>query len=418
MGTLRRTDMSSKKLVYLFTVLIVCGLIAGGTAHGQSVTSFNIGGTVTNSDGDPVTGAVVRFERISLTDVEAEKVLTGTDGSYKHSLIGLPAGLVSFIGGAPEISAGEEIRITVLDGGTAVHTEVHTVTVAEVTALPAGTTIDITLTDFAVEANPSELPADGTSTATITVTVGAGVTEAPTLSADKGTVSALTSQGNGVYTATYTAPSLVITFPPVDIGRITATLASTGQTTNAVITLLPVPTTVTVAADTTEFSADTPGTGTVTVTVDRAGPVTDENVTLSVDPADGGTVTSPATNNADGTYTATYTSGSKAGYVDIIATATGANASGEARVVINAGPPANIVVTTDNDTVSSFGSATITARVTDSNSNGVGGLQVWPVPLSSATENLTEFRRGSRPHSEITPQPIVYLRLLPKGPKR
>ena len=381
--------MSSKKLVYLFTVLIVCGLIAGGTAHGQSSSTFNIGGTVTNSDGDPVTGAVVRFERISLTDVEAEEVLTGTDGSYKHNLIGLPAALVSFIGGAPEISAGEEIRITVLDGGTAVHTEVHTVTVAEIEAAFAGTTINITLTDFDVAANPSELPADGTSTATITVTVGAGVTETPTISADKGTVSALTSQGNGVYTATYTAPSLVITFPPVDIARITATLASTGQTTSAVITLLPVPTTVTVAVDTTEFSADTPGTGTVTVTVDRAGPVIDENVTLRVDPADGGMVTSPATNNANGTYTATYTSGSKAGYVDIIVTATGANASGEARVVINAGPPANIVVTTDNDTVSSFGSATITARVTDSNSNGVGGASLTGATTSGGT--LTEF---------------------------
>ena len=199
----------------------------------------------------------------------------------------------------------------------------------------------------------------------------------------------MTDEGNGVYTATYTAPSLVITFPPVDIARITATLASTGQLANTVITLLSVPTTVTVAVDTTEFNADSPGPRTVTVTVDRAGPVTDENVTLRVDPADGGTITSPATNNNNGTYTATYTSGSKAGYVDIIATATGANESGEARVVINAGPPADIALSTDSETVSSFGSATITARVTDSNGNGVGGASLTGVTTSGGT--LTEF---------------------------
>ena len=389
MGTLRRTDMSSKKLAYLFMVSIVCGFVVAGTAHGQSVTSFNIGGTVTNSDGDPVTGAVVRFERISLTDVEAEEVLTGTDGSYKRILIGLPPALVSFIGGSPEISAGEEIRITVLDDGTAVHTEVHTVTVAEVTAFPAGTTINITLIDFDVAANPDELPADGTSTATITVTAGAGVTETPTISVDKGTLGDITDEGDGVYTATYTAPSLVITFPPIDIARITATLASTGQSADTVITLLPVPTTVEVDIDTKEFSADTPGTGTVTVTVDRAGPIIGESIAFTLNPSVGSGTVSAATDNGDGTYTATYASGSAAGYVDITATATGANESGSVRIVINAGPPAAVALSTDLETVSSFGEATITAMVTDSNGNGVGGLSL--TRATSGDGELTEF---------------------------
>ena len=391
MGTLRRTDMSSKKLVYLFTVLIVCGLIAGGTAHGQSSSTFNIEGTVTNSDGERAAGLAVSGERITLTGVESEQTITGDDGSYKLLFIGLPIPLPGF---APEISVGEQIEITVKDGSTVVHSETVAVTAAHIEAAFAGTTVDIMLTDFDVEADMDELLADGTSTATITVTVGAGVTETPTLSADKGTVSALTPQGNGEYTATYTAPSLVITFPPVDIARITATLASTGQSASTAITLLPVPTTVEVDIDTEEFSADTSGTGTVTVTVDRTGPVTDENVTLSLSPAVG-TVTSPATNNGDGTYSATYTytSGSAAGYVTITATATGANESGSVRIAINAGPPANIALSTDNDTVSSFGSATITAVVTDSNGNGVGG-----VSLAGSTTNggtLTEFAADS-----------------------
>ena len=378
--------MSSKKLVYLFTALIVCGLIAGGTAHGQSSSTFNIEGTVTNSDGTPAVGLTVTGDRISLTDVDPESTITGDDGSYKLLFIGLPIPLPGF---APEISVGEQIQITVSDGGTVVHTESPVrITAAHLGAAPPGTTVNITLIEFGVKADPSELPADGTSTAAITVTTGADVTETPTISAAKGTVSDLTSSGDGEYTATYTAPSLVITFPPVDTDRITATLASTGQTASTVITLMPVPTTVEVGIDTEEFSADTPGTGTVTVTVDRAGPVTDENVTLSLSPAVG-TVTSPATNNNDGTYTASYTSGSTAGYVTITATATVANESGSARIAINAGPPANIALSADSESVSSFGSATITARVTDSNGNGVGGLSVTGATSGDGT--LTAF---------------------------
>ena len=377
--------MSSKKLVYLFTALIVCGLIVGGTAHGQSSSTFNIEGTVTNSDGTPADGLTVTGARISLTDVDPESTITGDDGSYKLLFIGLPIPLPGF---APEINVGEQIEVTVTDGSTVVHTETVTVTAAHIEAALAGTTVNITLTEFGVESNPTELPADGTSTATITVTTGPGVTEMPTISAAKGTVSALTSSGDGEYTATYTAPSLVITFPPVDTDRITATLASTGQTASTVITLMPVPTKVEVAVDTEEFSADTPGTGTVTVTVDRAGPVTDENVTLSLSPAVG-TITSPATNNNDGTYTATYTSGSAAGYVTITATATVANESGSARIAINAGPPADITLSTDSDPVSSFGSATITAVVTDSNGNGVGNLSLTGETSGDGT--LTEF---------------------------
>ena len=377
--------MSSKKLAYLFMVSIVCGFVVAGTAHGQSNSIFNIEGTIENSDGMPAAGLAVKGERISLTDADPEQTITGDDGSYKLLFIGLPIPLPGF---APEISVGEQIEITVSDGGVVVHSETVTVTVAHIESAFAGTTVNITLTDFDVEAAPDELLADGTSTSEITVTVGAGVTETPTISVDKGTIGAVTPQGNGVYTVTYTAPSLVITFPPVDIARITATLASTGQSTDTVITLLPVPTTVTVDIDTKEFSADTPGTGTVTVTVDRAGPITGESIAFTLNPSVGSGTVSAATDNGDGTYTATYASGSTAGYVDITATATGANESGSVRIAINAGPPANIAVSTDSETVSSFASATITAMVTDSNGNGVGGQSLTRDALSGT---LTEF---------------------------
>ena len=132
------------------------------------------------------------------------------------------------------------------------------------------------------------------------------------------------------------------------------------------------------------FSADTADTGTVTVTVDHDGPVTDETVTLSLSPAVG-SVTSPATNNGDGTYSATYTSGGTAGNVTLTAMATQAGGLGTATIAINAGPPAAIAVSAAPETVSSFGGAVIIAMVTDSNGNGVGGLTLTGTTSSGGT---------------------------------
>ena len=156
---------------------------------------------------------------------------------------------------------------------------------------------------------------------------------------------------------------------------------------NLDITILSVTVSVDVAPKI--FSADTAGTGTVIVTVDSDGPVTDEIVTLSLSPAVGSGSVSPATNNGDGTYSATYTSGRTAGNVTLTATATQANKSGTVTVVINAGPPAAIEVSAAPETVSSFGGAVITSVVTDSNGNGVGGLSPTGTTLSGGT--LTNF---------------------------
>ena len=380
--------MSSKKLVYLLMVSIVCGFIVAGTAHGQSSSTFTIEGTVTNSDETPAAGLAVRGERISLTDVDPVETITRGDGSYKFLFIGLGIPLPGF---SPEISVGEQIEITVSDGGTVVHSEVHTVTAAEIEAAFAGTTINITLTDIDVKADPDELYADGTSNSTIKVTVGGGVTEKPTITVDKGTLGDITDEGDGVYTVTYTAPSLAITFPPIDTALISAELTSTGQSASTVIVLLPVPTTVEVDIDRKEFNADTPGTGTVTVTVDRAGPITGESIAFTLSP-NVGTV-GAATDNGDGTYTATYTSGSTAGYVDITAMATPANESGSVRISINAGPPAAVKLRANPMRVFSFTSATITAMVTDSNGNGVGGLSL--TGEKSGDGELTEFAADS-----------------------
>ena len=99
-----------------------------------------------------------------------------------------------------------------------------------------------------------------------------------TVSADKGTVGPVTEAGGGVYTATYTAPSLVLIIP--DVAQIDVNSATTGESGRAAIALVPVPTTVSVSVSPSTFNADTPGTGAITVTVDRAGPVADETITV------------------------------------------------------------------------------------------------------------------------------------------
>ena len=146
--------------------------------------------------------------------------------------------------------------------------------------------------------------------------------------------------------------------------------------------------TVTVDVAPSVFNADSTETGTVTVTVDRDGPVTDDTVTLSLSPAVG-SITSPATNNGDGTYSATYTSGTTTGNVRITATATQVGGSGTASVIINAGSPAAIELSATPETVASFGRAVITAMVTDSNGNGVGALT--PTGTASSGGTLSNF---------------------------
>ena len=272
--------MSSKKFICLFMVAVVCGLIAGGTAYGQSTSTISFKGTVMNDDGTPAPGYAISGETVP---ANAAFNFIGnpsrTDGSYD---------ITAFSFSGAKLNVGDMVKISATDAEGSTTEIIHTLTVDNVNSSIVN--LDITILG-------------------ITVLVDV-------------------------------APSI--------------------------------------------FSADTTGTGTVAITVDRDGPVTDEIVTLSLSPA-GGSVTSPATNNGDGTYSATYTSGRAAGNVTLTATATQANKSGTANIVINAGPPAAIAVSAAPETVSSFASAIITAMVTDSNGNGVGGLTPTGTTASGGT---------------------------------
>ena len=374
--------MSSKKFVYLFMVAIVFGFMTSGAAYGQSTGNITFKGTVMDADGTPAPDYAISGETVP---ANAAFNFVGnpsrTDGSY-HLVVfsfGEDAGA--------KLNVGDMIKITVTDAQGNDVSVTHTLTGADITG--GIVNLDITLSGLTVEVDPGELPADGKSTSTITVTVqegGAGLTgDTISVSVDRGTVDATATEvGNGVYTATYTAPS---SLPLIPIVQISVSSATTGDSVSAAILLKPVPTTVAVDVSPSVFSADTPSTGAVTVSVERVGPVTNETVTLALNPAVGSV--SAVTNNGDGTYSATYTSGSTAGNVTLTATATGAGVSDSASIAINAGPPAAIALSAAPMTVSSLGSSTITAMVTDSGGNGVGGLTLTGSTSGSGT--LTPF---------------------------
>ena len=373
--------MSSKKFVYLLMVAIVFGFMLGDAAYGQKgIGALTVKGTVTNVDGTLATDHTVAGEITGASTIFDPSGSTGKNGVYQ----------LVFVSTKNEITAGDIIQLIVTDAAQNRVTVARYTVMAEDLPTPSIVNIDITLgATVNVQTSELELPADGTSTSDLTITVqegGEGVTgDTVTLSVDNGTVDATATEvGNGVYTATYTAPP---TLPFIPIAQINVSSATTDQSTSTVILLKPVPTTVAVDVSPSVFSADTPSTGAVTVTVERVGPVTSETVTLALNPAVGSV--SAVTNNGDGTYSATYTSGSTAGNVRLTATATGAGVSDSASIAINAGSPAAIALSAAPMTVTSLGSATVTAMVTDSGGNGVGGLTLTATPSGSGT--LTPF---------------------------
>ena len=371
--------MSSKKFVHLLMVAIVFGFMTSGAAYGQSTGSLTFKGTVMDADGTPAPGYVITGETVPAnTAFNFVGNPSRIDGSYD---------LVVFSFAGAKLNVGDMVKITATDAQGNDVSVTHRITVGDVT--DGVVNLDIILSGLTVEVDPGELPADGKSTSTITVTVqegGAGLTgDTISVSVDRGTVDATATEiGNGVYTATYTAPS---SLPLIPIVQISVSSATTGDSVSAAILLKPVPTTVAVDVSPSVFSADTPSTGAVTVSVERVGPVTNETVTLALNPAVGSV--SAVTNNGDGTYSATYTSGSTAGNVTLTATATNAGVSDSASIAINAGPPAAIALSAAPMTVSSLGSSTVTAMVTDSGGNGVGGLTLTGSTLGSGT--LTPF---------------------------
>ena len=369
--------MSRGRLVkVLFLVTLASGLImsAAQSVHAQSANPFRLSGTLTDADGAALEGYTVEAP----IDVSFLAPASRTDVQGNYSIL--------YSALAPAVvSVGDTIEITVKDpDGVAVGTSSYTVTAEDVNQVVgiAEATHDIQLSGLSAEADAAELPADGVSTATVTVSVKSGgqavTDDTVTVTAGSGSVGAVTNNEDGTYTATYTAPALVLTGAMAD--TITVSSGTTGDSTTVSITLTEVPTAIAVSVAPTEFTAGAGETGAISISVNRGGnAVSDADVSLGLRRADGGADTGSVTgvtNNGDGTYSASFTPPNAAGQVNITASDAVSGANGMASVTVNAGAAAAISVSAAPMTVSSNSSAVITATVVDGAGNGVGGLSL------------------------------------------
>ena len=385
--------MSRGRLVkVLFLVTLASGLImsAAQSVHAQSANPFRLSGTLTDADGAALEGYTVEAP----IDVSFLAPASRTDVQGNYSIL--------YSALAPAVvSVGDTIEITIKDpDGVVVGTSSYTVTAADVSQVVgiAEATHDIQLSGLSAEVDTAELPADGVSTATVTVTVKSGgqavTDDTVAVTAGSGSVGEVANNEDGTYTATYTAPALVLTGPMAD--TITVSSGTTGDSTTVTITLTEVPTAIAVSVAPGVFTAGAGATGAISVSVNRGGnAVADADVSLGLRRADGGADTGSVTgvtSNGDGTYSASFTPPSAAGQINITASDAVSGASGMASVTVNAGAAASISVNAAPMTVSSNGSAVISATVMDASGNGVGGLS-----LSGAAESgaVGDFSAGA-----------------------
>ena len=237
-----------------------------------------------------------------------------------------------------------------------------------------------------IAASPASLTADGSSTATITVTAkdtndnnrgaSGGLVS---LSTDLGTLGPVTDHGDGTYTATFTAATVTGT------AHITGTIAGVAIGHAATVSLVPGP----ADAAHTVISA-TPGTLAANGTATAAILVQAEDAHGNLLTASGGAVSlsatigslSGVTDNHDGTYTATYTAPTAAGTASISGTIGGAAIGHPASVTLTPGPAnaASSQLSGAPLTVGADGTAasTLTVQARDANSNNLtsGGATV------------------------------------------
>jgi adhesin/invasin len=279
--------------------------------------------------------------------------------------------------------------ITATEQATSPGTGGNASAVVTQTSSPAPANVPYTV---AVSATPSSIPADGTTTSAITVTV-ADSTSAPVsgdpvmltaagaacgkLSSTTGTTSAAGTVTGITYTASTTAGAPACT--------ITATEANDGQSGNKGITQTAVKDTVMVSASPSIVPADGVSTSAVTVTVTSAsGPVVGDTVTFTPSGTCGNLSPSgPYATNASGQVSVTYTSSTTVGFCTITANETATGGSGSASIdqTTSTSTP-TVTVTAKPATLQADGTSTSQITVTVKGSNG-GIISGDPVSLTA-----------------------------------
>ncbi len=344
------------------TVAVAASTIASGSATTLTLTTRSAAGVPLTT-----TGLTVVFTKgAGTSDGTISAVTDNGNGTYSATITGTTAGtpraISATIGGAALTSAAPTLTVT--PGPASVNS---TVTVGAATVgVGAATTLTLTARDAA----GNNLTAGG---ATVLFTKGAGTSD--------GTISAVTDNTNGTYTATFTATT-------VGTARsIGATVGGVAVTTAApTITVQPgafslAQSTVTVASAALAAGAQT----TLTLTVRDAGGNVLPGGGLAVAFTKGsgssdGNI-SAVTDNNNGTYSATFTA-TTAGTARVIGATIGGAAVTSAAPSITVSPgavsAATSTVTVGAAQVTSGASTTLTFTARDAGGNALtsGGLTV------------------------------------------
>jgi adhesin/invasin len=354
-------------------------------ADGSSTTDATA--TVTDAMGLPVSGDIVNF-----TDPSGNTV-SGVDqgnGVYTATLTSsTTAGTVTIT--ASDTTAGVSGTATLIQTpGPATNVSVQLTPSSSIVANGTATTTAIaTVTDFFNNPVPGE---------TVDITTSdPGVGVSPTPAHDN---------GDGTYTATITSSTTVgpvtVTATDGSLPPAQTTLTQTaGPATQVSVSLHP----ASIPAD---GSSQT--TATATVTDAQFHPISGDPVVFV--PSDPGDTVGPITDNLDGTYTATITSSSTPGAVQVVAVdqTTGANGqttlnqtaapSATAINVVPAQPVTNQTVTMVATVTASFGSPAGTVAFRDGGSpiSGCDNVSVTAVGSSAANATCqTSFAAANSP---------------------
>lgn len=194
---------------------------------------------------------------------------------------------------------------------------------------------------ISLSVSPSSIRADGSSIATVLATVTDAFGNAKPgqqvtlISSDSGErLSAVTDGGNGNYSATVTSST--------QVGQVTLTASDGGLQATATLTQTGVPSSVLVAVNPGQITADGRSTATVTVAVVDAAFEAIAGEPVAIATSDPGVGVGPVSDNGNGTYTATLTSSTSAHPVTVTATdgtLTGATTLTEVAPVVPVAPP-------------------------------------------------------------------------------
>lgn len=371
------------------STLPTIAVIPGTVSTAQSLVTVSSGSV---ASGAPVTvtlqardaagnnlssgGATVVFSATGGTSTGTIGATTDNgDGTYTAAFTGVLAGTATTIGATINGSAVTSTlpTVTVLPGAASLATSVVTVSSGTVAS-----GAQATLTLVAKDSAGNTLTAGGL-TVDFTASGGGGVSTGTI------TPSPATDNGNGTYTATFTG---AIAGTPTTIG---ATIGGSAVT-STLPTITVVPSNAVTAQSIVTVSADTAVSGAVvTLTMqarDSAGNnLTTGGLTVAFTASGGGGVStgtiapSPATDNGDGTYTATFTAVLAGTPTTIGATINGSPVTSTLptiTVLAGAASAATSLVSVSSATLASSTAATLTLQAKDAAGNNLtsGGATV------------------------------------------